>query len=128
VWSAGPRQPVSLTFGHNDVNKTSSSDNNIGENKRRVKFPCRLCEGSHQTHIFPCMDEASKLLEEIIFVQQQIPTSYHKFSPNSPLIDQEVDLIPSSIDPTVPLKSEVELVVLSPSSVHPALPLESEII
>jgi hypothetical protein len=37
----------------------------IGKNKTRVKFLCRLCGGSHQTHLCPHMDEASKLLEDM---------------------------------------------------------------
>jgi hypothetical protein len=73
------------------------------------------------------MDEASKLLEDFTVVQQQLPTGYHKFSPNPPLVDQEVDSIPSSTDPTLPLKSEVKLVSPVLSSVDPTLPLKSEV-
>jgi hypothetical protein len=38
-----------------------------------------------------------------------------------------VDLVSSSVDPTLPLKSEVKVVDLVPSSVDPTLPLKSEI-
>jgi hypothetical protein len=74
--------------------RNHASDSKVGENKIRVKFPCRLCEGIHQTHLFPHMDEASKLLEEIIVVQQQLPTGYCKFSPNPPLVDKVVVPVP----------------------------------
>jgi hypothetical protein len=37
-----------------------------------------------------------------------------------------VDLIPSLINPTLPLESETQVVDLIPSSVDPTLPLESE--
>jgi hypothetical protein len=38
------------------------------------------------------MDEASYLLENIVDVQQQIP------SPNPPLVDELVNLVPSSVN------------------------------
>ena len=44
-----------------------------------------------------------------------------------PLVDQVVDTSPSLVDPTFPLKSEVEVVYPSPSLVDPNLPLESDI-
>jgi hypothetical protein len=43
------------------------------------------------------------------------------------LVDQVVDPSPSSVDPTLPLKSEVKVVDLTPSSVDPTLPLKSEV-
>jgi hypothetical protein len=109
------------------VTNPSTSEHKVGEKKNRVKFPCRLCEGSHQTHLFPRMDEASKLLEDITVFQQQLPTDYCNFSPNLPLVDQAVDLIPSSVDPTLPLKSEVKLVDPIPSLVDPTLPFKSQV-
>jgi hypothetical protein len=60
VRSMSSKQPVSLvSTGHSSEN-LSTSESNVGKKKSRVKFPCRLCEGSHQNHIFPRMDEASK--------------------------------------------------------------------
>jgi hypothetical protein len=73
------------------------------------------------------MDEASKLLEDIIISKTQLPTAYHKLSPNPPLVAKVVDMIPSLVDPTLPLKSEVKVVDLVPSSFDPTLPLKSEI-
>jgi hypothetical protein len=54
------------------------------------------------------MDEPSKLLEYIVVSQQQHPTSLHESSPNPPLVDEVVNLIPSSVNPTLPLESEVD--------------------
>jgi hypothetical protein len=127
VWSTGSQKATSLAFGHHVVDNPSTSHNAVGENKIRVKFPCRLCEGSHQTYLFPSMDEASCLLEKIVDVQQKIPTNYHRLSPNSPLVDQLVDLTPSLVDPTLPSKSEVKVVYMIPSSLISSLPLESEV-
>jgi hypothetical protein len=129
VWSMGSQQPVSPAASSHAGDNPSTSDSKVGSKKGRVKFPCRLCEGSHQTYLFPRMDEASHLLEEIVVSQQQLPTGYHKISTNQPLVDKVVDLIPSSVDPTLPLESEVQVVDLVPSSVvDPTLsPLESEV-
>ena len=73
------------------------------------------------------MDEASKLLEYIIVPKKRLPTSYHKLSLDIPLVDLVVDPSLSSVDPTLPLKSEVEAVDPSPSLVDPTLSLESEV-
>jgi hypothetical protein len=127
TWSTSSKQPVSLSFESHAGDKPSTSGSNVGETKSRVKFPCRLCEGSHQTHLCPCIDEALKLLEEIIVVQQRIPTIYHEFYPNPPLVDQAVDLIPSSVDLTLPLKSEFKVVDMVPSSLDTTVPLKSEV-
>jgi hypothetical protein len=54
------------------------------------------------------MDEASKLFEDIVVSQQQPPITYHDSLPNPPLFDEVVDPIPSSIDTTLPLESEVD--------------------
>jgi len=115
VWSTNSQQPTSQSFGHHVDENPSIIHNTVGENKIRVKFPCRLCEGSHQTNIYPHMDEASCLLENIFDVQQQIPTTYHRFSPKSPLVDQVVNLT-SSVDPSLSLESEVDQVVDMKSS------------
>jgi hypothetical protein len=65
-------------------------------------------------------------LENIVISQQQHPVASHEPSPNKPLVDEVVDLIPSSIYPTLPLESEVNKVVgLIPSLVDPTLLLES---
>ena len=80
----------------------------------------------HLTYLFPCMDEASKLLEDITIPQQWLPTGYCKLSLEITLVDQVVDPSPSLVDPTLLLKSEVEEVDPSPSLVDPTIPLESE--
>ena len=72
----------------------------------------------HLTYLFPCMDEDSDLLEDMIVPQQWLPTGYHKFSLDVPLVDKVVDPVPSSVDLTLSLESEEKLV-------HPTLPLKS---
>jgi hypothetical protein len=92
-----------------------------------------LCKGSHKTHLFPRMDEASKLLEDMTVSQIQLPTTYHN-TLNPPIVDGMINLIPSSvslvnhvINMVTSLVELVEKVVDPiPSSVEPALPLESE--
>ena len=74
----------------------------------------------HLTYLFPCMDEASKLLEYITIHQQWIPIGYHNLSLELPFVDKVVDLVPSSVDPTLYLENEEQVV-------HPTLILESEV-
>ena len=89
-------------------------------------------------YIFPHMDEASKLLENLIVSQQELPTSYRKLSPNLPSTGKVIDLISSTVDPTLPLESETHITQVDDSlvdqvvdsishSVNPILPLESEL-
>jgi hypothetical protein len=59
--------------GRND-NKTKENANNDrlkvndGEGKRekkKVKFPCKLCTDDHLTHLFPKIEEATRLLSQL---------------------------------------------------------------
>jgi len=56
-----------------------------------VKFPCTLYEGNHPIHLFPYMDEASKLLDNLTTSQRHLLTSYQKLSPDPPLVHQVID-------------------------------------
>jgi hypothetical protein len=104
------------------------------------------------THLFPRMDTALKLLEEMTISQPQLLAAYRKFSLNPPIVDgmitpdpssvnlidhvinlvmsliepvdKVVDLIPSSIDPTLLLESETQVVDPFPS-IDTILPLEN---
>jgi hypothetical protein len=142
MWSSMSSSPV----GH--VGDTpSSSDIKVCKKKKTVKFSCFLCEGDHYSHLFPRMDEASYLLENI-----QLSTGYHNISPKLSLVDglvnpvpssvslidqvvnlvsssvepktQVVDPVPSSVSPPLHLKS-AKFVDLVPSSVDPTPPLKS---
>ena len=73
------------------------------------------------------MDQASNVLEDIIVPQQQLPTGYRKLSLDLPLVDKVVIPVPSLVDPTLPLKSEVKLVDLVQSLVDRTISLESEV-
>jgi hypothetical protein len=153
AWSTHPHQPTSLASEQHVDNLPSTSHDTVGKKKSRVKFPCMLCKGSHLTHLFPCMDEASKLLEDMTVSQPQLLAAYRKISLNPPIVDGMITLVPSpvnlvdhvinlvmslvepidkvvdpiqsSVNPALPLESETETVNLIPSSVDPTLPLES---
>jgi hypothetical protein len=153
AWSTFPPQPMSLAYEQHADNPPSTSHDTVGKKKSRVKFPCMLCKGSHLTHLCPHMDEASKLLEDMTVSQPQLPVAYRKLSLTPPvvdgminlvplsvsLVDQVVNLvmsldepidqvvgpIPSSVNPTLPLKSETQAVNPFPP-VDPILPLENE--
>jgi hypothetical protein len=131
----------------------STSQDTVEKKKSRVKFPCMLCKGSHLTHLFPHMEEASKFLEDIPVSQPQLPAAYRKLTLDPPIVDgminmvppsvslvdqvvnlvmsliepvdKVVDLIPSLVDPTLPLESETQVVDPFPP-VDPILPLKNE--
>ena len=77
------------------------------------------------------MDEASNLLEEITLIQQKIPTSYHRISPDQSLVDEVVDPTPSLVNPTLLMKSDLpsvdEVVNLIMLSVNP-VPQEASLL
>ena len=73
------------------------------------------------------MDEASKLFEYITVSHQWLPTCYYKLSLEPTLVNKVVDPVLTSVDPTLPLKSEIEVVNLCPSLVDPTLLLKSEV-
>jgi hypothetical protein len=112
----------------------STSQDTVGKKKSRVKFPCKLCKGSHKTHIFPRIDEASKLLEDMIVSQPQLPVDYSSLTLNPSVINGMSNMVPSSVgsvDQVVNLVTSLvepvdKVVNLIPSSVSPTLLLGSE--
>ena len=46
----------------------------VKSHKGKVRNPCFLCKDMHFTYLFPHMDEASDLLEDIIVSRQRLPT------------------------------------------------------
>jgi hypothetical protein len=89
MWSSTSSAPA----GH-DGDAPSTSEVKVDKKKTTVKFPFMLCEGDHYSHFYPCMDEASSLLENL-----QLPTGYHNISPNPSLVDGLVNLVPSLVIP-----------------------------
>ena len=56
---------MSSTSGHNTDDPPSTSDSVVKSRKGKVKNHCLLCKDMHFNYLFPLMDEASKLLEDI---------------------------------------------------------------
>jgi hypothetical protein len=81
----------SASIGHVD-DTPSTSDVQVGKKKKTVKFPCMLCKGNHYSHLCPCMDEASSLLEKL-----QLPKGYRNVSSDPSLVDELVNLFPSPV-------------------------------
>jgi hypothetical protein len=108
VWSMGSQQPMSLATAIHVGDNPSTSDHKVRGKKGKVRIPYRLCGEKHLTYIFPHMDESSQLLEDIIVSQKQPLASSHESSPNKLLVDEVANPIQSSIDPTLPLESEVD--------------------
>jgi hypothetical protein len=65
AWSTHPRQPMSSASKKHVDDLSSTSQDTVGKKKSRVKLSCMLCRGSHLTHLFPHMDEASNFLEDM---------------------------------------------------------------
>jgi hypothetical protein len=154
AWYTHPHKPMSSTSEQHVDDLPSTSQDTIGKKKSRFKLPFILCRGSHQTHHFPHMDKASKLLEDMTVSQPQLPVAYQKLTlkplvvdgminlvPSSvslvdnmvnlvmslvELVDKVFDPIPSLVDPTLPLDSEIQAIDLFPQ-VKPILHLESGI-
>jgi hypothetical protein len=92
-----------------------------------------LCRGSHQTHLFPRMDEASKLLEDMTISKPQLPIAYHKLTLDPHVVDGMINMTPSSVnlvDHVVNLVTSLfdpvdKVVDPMPLSADPTLPLES---
>jgi len=68
VRSESSDQPMLSVSEHHTDDRPLPRDHGVEGKKGRVKFPCWLCGGTHHTHIFPCMDEASYLLEKITVI------------------------------------------------------------
>jgi hypothetical protein len=134
AWSTQPRQPMSSTSEQHVDDLPSTSHDTVGKKKSRVKFLCMLCKGIHLTHLCPCMDEASKLLEDMTVSQPQLPAAYRKLSLDPPVVDGMITPVPSPVNPVdhvvnlvTSLVEPVDKVVDSiPSLINPTLPLESE--
>jgi hypothetical protein len=99
AWSTHPFQPVSSSSEQHANNLPLTSQNTVGKNKSIVNFLCILCKGSHLTHLCPCMDEASKLLEDMTISLPQLPTTCHKLSLNPLVVDGMINLVPPSVSP-----------------------------
>jgi hypothetical protein len=125
---------MSSAFEQHVDDLPSTSHDTVGKNKSRVRFPYMLCKGSHLTHLFPCMDEAYKLLEDMTISQPQLPATYHKFSLTPPVVDEMINPVPLSVSPVdqvvnmvTSLDEPVDQVVDPiPSLINPTLLLESE--
>jgi hypothetical protein len=98
AWSTCPRQPMSLASEQHADDFSSTSQDIVGKKKSRAKFPCMLCKGSHLTHLCPHMEEASKLLENMIVSQPQLPAAYRKLFLNSPVVDGMITLVLSPVN------------------------------
>jgi hypothetical protein len=153
AWSTSSFESTSSTSEQHVDEPPSTSQDMIGKKKIRVKFPCMLYKEIHLTHLFPRMDEALKLLEDMTISQPQLPIYYRKLTLDPPIVDgmitpvpslvnvvdhvvnlvtylvepvdKVVDMIPSLVNHALPSESETKAVNTIPSSVDPTLLLES---
>jgi hypothetical protein len=97
AWTTFPHQHMSSASKHHANDLPSTSQDTVGKKKSRVKFPCMLCGGSHQTHLFPRMKKSLKSLEDITISQPQLPAAYRNITLNPPIVDGMINLVPSPV-------------------------------
>ena len=56
----------------NSGNNDKEEDEGDNKKKRKVKFPCKLCNDFHLTHFCPKLDEAKRLLDQKNTTQQTV--------------------------------------------------------
>jgi hypothetical protein len=79
------------------------------------------------------MDEVSKLLEDMTVSQPQLPAAYRNLTPDPPIVDGMITLVPSPVNPVDHVVNMVTLLFEPvdkvvdpiPSLVNPTLLLES---
>lgn len=99
VWSQNMDRLSPSTSGDH-VDATSST--NGGKNNGNIRFTYRLCEGKNILHLFPLMDKASKVLENLAAPQPQLLLSYRRFYSIPLLVGKEIDLDSSLSHPALP--------------------------
>lgn len=72
-----------------------------------MKFPYNLCIGDHLSHHFSSIEEGSQLLEDSVVSQQQLSNSSHEPFLDQSLVDEMVAPMKYSVDPTLPLESDL---------------------
>jgi hypothetical protein len=103
MWSS----TTSTSISHVD-DTPSTSHVQVGKKKQTIKLPCMLCKGNHYSHLFPCMDAISSLLEIL-----QLPKGYRNLSSDPSLVDGLVNPVPSLVNPVY------QMVNLVSSSIEP---------
>jgi hypothetical protein len=70
-----------------DNGNNEKTNNNVGEGKkerRKVKFPCKLCTNDHLTHLFPKLVKAMRLLSlPPVVLKNPFPHNQHMASISS---------------------------------------------
>ena len=99
---------MSLAIAGHACDNPLTSDNKVEGRKCKVKNSCKLFREMHLTYHCTHMEEDSKLLKVDVISQKQPPIASQETSSNQPLVDEVVDPIQYSIDPTSPLKGEFD--------------------
>ena len=65
--------------------------------------------GEHITHNLYSIGEFICLLEDILVSKQQPPVDSQESFPSQPLVDNVVEMLQYSVNPTLPLESDVSI-------------------
>ena len=69
----------------------STSESEVSRQKRKNKFPFKLCEGDHAVHRCPFLDEAKRVLDDRSVSPLRIPPGYKKLLPSPSLVENLTD-------------------------------------
>ena len=92
---------MSSISGDHVGNTPSTSDSKVHGQRRKVRFPCRLCVGNHALHLYTLLDEAKRVLDNRPASLRQLPSGYKKLSLNPSLGDESTALNQPSVKTTL---------------------------
>jgi len=90
-WSPHLHNPVSSTSEDHVESTPSTSESEAFGQKRKCKFPCKLCEGDHAIHCCPFLGEAKRLLDDSPALPLWLPPGYKKLLPSPSLVEKLTD-------------------------------------
>ena len=80
-----------LASGSHIDGTSSTSHDKTHKKQGKITNPCKLCEGYHPIHLFPYMDEATRVLDNPTFSAPCLLAGYQKLSSSPPLVDSTID-------------------------------------
>jgi len=78
------------TYWYRNLTPSTSESEAFGQ-KRKWKFPCKLCEGNQVIHHCPFPDEAKRVLDDHPASPLRLPPGYKKLFPSPSLVENPTD-------------------------------------
>ena len=120
---------MSLTPDSQVDNTPPTSENEVNRQKGKARVPCRLCDGEHTLHRCPFLDEAKRILDNLLASPHQLPLGYKKLFPSPSLVENPIDItqlsIKSPIIESEPSESILDQFQLVEMAVDPVFPTKN---